>query len=396
MKRWLRHPLVIGSAAVLTGLAGLAGLAGGSARASTAPAAISPGTFGRVALLPVPDYVDSVAIGKVTGNGRNDLIVYGDFSTGYLWMYPQEKNGRLGAPQKFTVSGYPDDSPVTVDDLYGNGQNEVVLLGPGGLRVFGSKNGRLTSPYTIPIPTGVADYTVANVNGDRYPDIITSNGSSAVSVYYGSAKHTFRLGQTVRFTGGGVWYTSVFDAAFRSGDRADIAFYDGTDMDIRLHNANGTYGPMTRHPLTPIDGQVFTGVGQAAVGDLTGDGRPDLVLPSMANQPWSGVEVYADSKSGQLAKPVTYPTLDIPGQMTIADLTGNGRNDLVIEHDDMGYIGVMMQGANHRLGREALYPVENCCNFSFGGPAVGDLNGDGRPDLAVAASDDVEVLYQNK
>jgi FG-GAP repeat len=389
MKRWLRRTMVIGSAAALTGLVG------GSAHASAAPAKISPGTFSSVAVLPVPDYADSVAIGKVTDNGRNDLVVYGDFSTGYLWMYPQEKNGRLGPPQKFTVSGYPDDSPVTVDDLYGNGQNEVVLLGPGGLRVFGAKDGRLTSPYTIPIPTGIADYTVSNVNGDRYPDIITSNGSSAVSIYYGSAKHTFRLGETVRFTGGGVWYTSVFDAGFRPGDRADIAFYDGTDMDIRLHNANGSYGPMTRYALAPIEGVVFPGVGQAAVGDLTGDGRPDLVLPNSANQPWSGVEVYADSKSGQLAKPVTYPTLDSPGQMTIADLTGNGRNDLIIEHDDMGYFGVMMQGPNHRLGPEALYQTEGCCNFSFGGPAVGDLNGDGRPDIAIAASDYVEVYYQN-
>jgi hypothetical protein len=336
MKRRLRHTLVIGSTAAL---AGLAGLAGGSAHASTAPSKISPGTFGSVSLLPVP---------------------------------------------------------VTVDDLYGNGQNEVVLLGPGGLRVFGSKNGRLTSPYTIPIPTGVADYTVANVNGDRYPDIITSNGSSDVSVYYGSAKHAFRLGQTVRFTGGGVWFTSVFDAAFRSGDRADIAFYDGADMDIRLHNANGAYGPMTRYAVAPIDGQAFPDVGAAAVGDLTGDGRPDLVLPNSANQPWSGVEVYADSKSGQLAKPVTYPTLDSPGQMTIADLTGNGRNDLIIEHDDTGYFGIMMQGPNHRLGPELLYQRPGCCNFSFGSPAVADLNGDGRPDLAIAASNYVVVYYQNK
>ena len=171
--------------------------------------------------------------------------------------------------------------------------------------------------------------------------------TSAVSIYYGSAKHTFRLGETVRFTGGGVWFTSVFDAGFRPGDRADIAFYDGTDMDIRLHNANGSYGPMTRYALAPIDGLVFPGVGQAAVGDLTGDGRPDLVLPNSANQPWSGVEVYADSKSGQLAKPVTYPTLDIPGQMTIADLTGNGRNDLIIEHDGMS--GYLLAQVNWRM-----------------------------------------------
>lgn len=89
-----------------------------------------------------------------------------------------------------------------------------------------------------------------------------------------------------------------------------------------------------------------------------------------------------------------YPTFDIPGQMTIADLTGNGRDDLVIEHDDWEYVGVMLQGSNHRLSPEVRYKVANCCGFAFGGPAVGDLNGDGRPDIAVAAGDSVAVLYQ--
>ncbi len=55
-------------------------------------------------------------------------------------------------------------------------------------------------------------------------------------------------------------------------------------------------------------------------------------------------------------------TLDILGPLTIADLTGNGRSDLVIAHG--------------------------------GWTAVGDLNGDGRPDIAVAAGADVAVLYQ--
>jgi hypothetical protein len=389
LKRWLRHTLMIGSAAALTGLAAV------PAHASAGQSTVSPGTFGNAVYVNVPVYSDSVAIGKVTGNGRNDLVVDGTYGKeGYLWMFPQEGDGKLGPPQKFTLNDAWVDSPITITDLYGNGENEVVMAGTDSLLVFGSKDGKLTGPTRIQLSNGIGDFAVVNVNGDRYPDIVSTNGSSKVSIYDGSASHTFHLAQTLRYTGGGVWYLAVFGAAFRPGDRADIAFYDGQEMDIRLRQANGSYGPMTRYRLAPIDGLVFGNAGAAAVGDLTGDGLPDLVMPDSGNQPWADVEVYADTKSGHLAKPVIYPTLDIPGPMKIADLTGNGRNDLIVEHEDWEYIGVMLQGSDHRLSPEVLYPVENCCASAFDGPAVGDLNGDGRPDIAVAAGDTVAILYQ--
>lgn len=215
---------------------------------------------------------------------------------------PAGGDGKLGPPQKFTLNDAWDDSPVIITDLYGNGENEVVMTGTEGLLVFGSRDGRLTNPTTIHLRNGVGDFAIANVNGDRYPDIIAANGlASEVSIYYGSASHAFRLAQTLHYPDGGVWYTSVFAAAFRHGDRADIAFYDGQKMDIRLRQANGSYGSMTRYQLTPIDGQVFGSAGAAAVGNLTGDGMPDLVLPNSGNRPWAGVEVFGDTRSGRLA-----------------------------------------------------------------------------------------------
>jgi hypothetical protein len=160
----------------------------------------SPGTFDKAVYLPVPDYADSVAIGDVTGNGRNDLVVDGNFGrAGYLWMYPQQRNGKLGKPQKLRVDGVWNDSPIYITDLYGNGVNEVLLTGPDGVLVFTPRHGRLTGPTTIRFKDGVADFAVARVNGDRYPELVVVNGSKYVWIYDGSKSHQFRLARTLTY-----------------------------------------------------------------------------------------------------------------------------------------------------------------------------------------------------
>lgn len=287
---------------------------------------------------------------------------------------------------------------MVVADLYGNRRHEVMLTAPGKILVYTPDRGRLTGPAAVGIPTFTNNFAVADVNHDGHPDIVAANGgTSSVTFYYGSASHHFSRGPTLHYSHGGVWYTPVHTADFGVPGRTDLAFYDGVTMDVRLQQRNGSYGPVTSYKVAPVHGSAFPDGGSAALGDLTGDGRPDLVLPNQGNRPWSAVEVFPDKPGGQLGTPVIYPALDIPGPMAIADLTGNGRNYLVIQHEDWGNVGIMLQRADGRLSPEVLYPVTDCCDGPFSQPAVGDLNGDGRPDIAVTAGQrGVAILFQKR
>lgn len=399
MMRWLKAAGALGVLAAVTVVPGPAAQAQGRPAMPVIQATRSPGTFRAAVYLPTPAYPADVAIADLTGNGRDDLVVAGGlgFTHDYLWMYSQQRDGRLGAPQKIAVPGrLTDEYTMVVADLYRNGRKEVMLTAPGRILVWTPVHGRLTGPASIHIPTDPNNFTIADVNHDGYPDIVADGGSSTVTIYYGSAAHRFRRGPTLHYPHGGVWYTPVHTADFGPRGRTDLAFFDGVTMDVRLQQRDGGYGPVTSYRPAPVDGQAFPDDGSAAVGDLTGDGRPDLVLPNQSNQPWAAVEVFPDTASGRLGKPTSYPTLDIPGPMTIADLTGNGRNDLVIQHQDWENVGIMLQRADGRLAKEVLYPVTDCCDGPFSQPAVGDLNGDGRPDIAVAAGQaGVAILYQN-
>ena len=127
------------------------------------------------------------------------------------------------------------------------------------------------------------------------------------------------------------------------------------------------------------------GAGPIAVGDLNGDGLPDLV----AMDDRGGVyDVFVQTPSGMPAN----PTLTFPGpvarELVLADMDGNGSKDIVslgasattIFYQTLGSFG--QRTATIPMGGSAV--------------AVGDLNGDGAADLAILSSGTVQFWFQNR
>jgi hypothetical protein len=164
-----------------------------------------------------------------------------------------------------------------------------------------------------------------------------------------------------------------------------------TGFAVRRQIQPGVFGPEQDYAIGPVNGTTFPPFGMI-VGDVTGDGYPDVVLDNGTNQPFSGVEVFASVHNGPFKSPVGYPVADIQTAMALSDLTGNGRDDVIVEHTAWNEIGVLMQQTNGTLASEWPHgaPVED-----YDPPAVGDLNSDGRPDLAFTAGNrGVGVMYQ--
>ena len=153
-----------------------------------------------------------------------------------------------------------------------------------------------------------------------------------------------------------------------------------SDVTVLLGNANGGFNISTEYPVAPA-----FGADSVAVGDLNGDGLPDLVVAnSLTNQ----VSVFLAQGGGGYAPPTMVSTLfngvgQDPVSVTLADLTGpGGPLDIIAACQLDSVVSILANngsGVFTAVGTDAV-------GASPTQVVAADFNGDGLTDLAVSHS----------
>ena len=153
--------------------------------------------------------------------------------------------------------------------------------------------------------------------------------------------------------------------------------------------------------LPNVGGEYFASA--VAVGDVTGDGRPDVAVMTagVAGQTsWpdreSVVMVFRQKADGTLDAPLTVRYLDTyswqVGDMVLSDLDRNGVKEIVVGHQE-GLSLVRYNAALQALEATKIVD-ERQYNPGFASLAVEDFDGDGKPDVLAKRPEYGTVLYK--
>lgn len=173
--------------------------------------------------------------------------------------------------------------------------------------------------------------------------------------------------------------------SFNNDGKLQTVFGDNRGF-VHILNENGTY--LANWPQSIPEGYIF---GSVAVGDITGEGIPDVVATSYGSYA-GGAKIYAWRKDGVLLPGWPKSVGQMRGGAVLANLDSDKALEVIV-----GAAGIADGPANVYAynGDGSIVPgwpyTFSERNFQTT-PAVGDVNADGRVDIVAASASKIAVL----
>jgi hypothetical protein len=234
-------------------------------------------------------------------------------------------------------------------------------------------------------PTGAypGQLIVADLNGDGKADLITANvNGDSVDVLMGNGDGTFKAAMSYSV---GADYPDFIGIGDWNGDgKSDLAVISASTtgwIAVLLGNGDGTF-------QTAANVCNNCGATSLAVSDLNDDGKADL-LASTTNATSAAI-VLLGNGDGTFQTRIPYSTATNYGRfVTIGDLNGDGKADFAVASKNHPNLYVFLGKGDGTFGTAITSTLPAEADLLV----LADLNGDGKLDLVAGLSGPTGYLY---
>jgi hypothetical protein len=342
-----------------------------------------------------------------TGFGTRRGVFVGQTTTGLLVFADVYYNPVLGTNALLVSSGitsfawtafsFSAAGAITTADLNGDGNGDLVVVNADSgatpsSQVFvllGNPDGTFQTavPYTVPGNASISA-VIDDVNGDGKLDIVVSSDNGQISIFTGKGDGSFNSAQsfaapTPVYPGSTATpssaLTNLITANLRGGGKKDIIASNGL---VLLNDGSGNFTAASSAAFPPITSNSEYGP-NLATGDINKDGKLDLVVSTGGT-----VLIYLGKGDGTFSPGARYTTVNTDGFVNVSDLDGDGNLDIYIGEANGGYyFGDDLNLSYALMGNgDGTFQGAPAIPGAYTGTNLGDVNGDGIPDLITNAT----------
>ncbi|HAK79157.1 MAG TPA: hypothetical protein DCM71_20185 [Runella sp.] len=333
---------------------------------------------------------------NVTNYGQRAPIQYS--TTTILQNLTSSSNINLSKPTPLTIPNTTQSS--TIGDLNGDGKIDIILQGRATYLKNNSKiDTVLFSSMTqnnINTNFGSNEYAIIDLDNDGKPEAVGASAFNNIMVYRNnSTVADINFSELLTFD------TVVSSYNICVGDldgdnKPDVALYTSSNISVLRNTSSApgqiSFAPVVSFPKTP---DVFNYGARYAIAmeDLDGDGLKDLAVSNGGGYTVSVLKNTSTIGTINFAPKIDFTTGFSPYSVSIGDIDGDGKPELVSANQGSYSISILRNLCTP--GTISFAPkTDVTVEQQPYAVAIGDLNMDGKTDIVAATFSTVSILQQ--